>query len=174
MKVIVGSTNPNKVRAVKDAFSKYFEASVQGTEVDSGVSKQPLSMKEIVQGAKNRAMKAYSKEFDYSVGLEAGLFVFPEAKTHYLDVTCCAIFDGKDFFIGLGPAFEYPDKILQKILTEGKEASDAADEAFGSTNIKHKEGIVGMVTKGRVKRNEFVEASVMMALSRIVSKELYD
>lgn len=175
MKINIGSTNPNKVNAVKKAFSKYFkDVEVNATDVESGVSKQPMSMKEIVKGAKNRAVNAYNEDCDFSVGIEAGLFEFPEVKTKHLDVNCCVIFDGKEFFIGLGPAFEYPEKVLHKILAENKEASDAFDEFTGTENIKHKEGIVGVLTKGRMKRQEFIEQSVLMALTRIVSKELYE
>ncbi len=175
MKINIGSTNQNKVNAVRDAFSKYFKnVKISAIEVDSGVSNQPMSMKDIVKGAKNRAVNAYTKDCDFSVGVEAGLFVFPEVKTSYLDVNCCAIFDGRNFFLGLGPAFEYPEKVLHKIITENKEASDAFDEFSGSKNIKHKEGIVGILTKGRMKRQEFIEQSVLMALTRVVSKEMYE
>ncbi len=174
LKIIVGSRNPNKVEAVKAAFAKYFSnVEITGVEVDSGVGAQPLSMDAIVKGAKNRAQQAYAPGYDYAIGLEAGLFDFPEVPTQFLDVTCCAIFDGKQFFFGLGPAFEYPDAVVQRIVAEGKEASDAADEVFDMKNIKHKEGIVGVMTKGIMKRKEFVEHSVIMALTRIVNKELY-
>ena len=175
MRIIVGSTNPNKITAVKDAFSKYFQdMEVKGIAVESDVAPQPVTMEEIVAGARNRARNAYREGCTFSIGLEAGLFAFPAAKTGYLDVTCCAIFDGKDFFLGLGPAFEYPEAILEKIFKEGKEASDAADEVFKKKNIKHTEGIVGVMSKGVIKRKEFVEAAVLMALTRVVSKELYD
>ena len=175
MKINVGSTNPNKVSATKKAFSRYFkDIKVNAIDVDSGVSKQPMNISEIVKGAKNRAVKAYTEDCEFSVGLEAGLFKFPEAKTRYLDVNCCAIFNGQEFFWGLGPAFEYPEKVLHKILHEGKEASHAFDELVGTNNIKHKEGIVGVLTKGIVKRREFIELSVLMALTRIVSKDFYE
>ena len=43
MKILVGSQNPVKIEATKEAFLKYFEkVEVMGIEVDSKVSSQPI------------------------------------------------------------------------------------------------------------------------------------
>jgi len=47
MKVLVGSKNPVKIEATKEAFKKYFD----DIEVDSKVSKQPIGIETFV-GAK--------------------------------------------------------------------------------------------------------------------------
>jgi non-canonical (house-cleaning) NTP pyrophosphatase len=76
MKVVVGSPNPVKVSAVVDAFSKYFDVDVSSMDVDSGVKAFPDSEELIYQGAVNRAKKAFSDDFDYSVGIEGGVVLF--------------------------------------------------------------------------------------------------
>ena len=76
MKIVVGSKNPVKVGAVEEAFKKYYpDCEVSGIEVASGVSAQPMSELETMNGARQRAyavLKA-SPEADYGVGLEGGV-----------------------------------------------------------------------------------------------------
>ena len=58
MKVFVGSKNKIKVDAVRRAFEGVFLNEtwvVEGQEVDSGVSEQPMDEEETVRGARNRA-----------------------------------------------------------------------------------------------------------------------
>ena len=52
-KVYVGTTNVIKLEAVKHVLSDFV---VEGINVGSGVSSQPKSDEETIQGAKNRAL----------------------------------------------------------------------------------------------------------------------
>jgi len=53
MLILVGSKNPVKIESVKEAFEKYFSnVDVQGVEVSSGVSDQPVN-EDTFRGAKN-------------------------------------------------------------------------------------------------------------------------
>ena len=55
MKILVGSQNPVKIEATKEAFSTYFgKVEVRGIKVDSKVSNQPTN-DETFHGARNRA-----------------------------------------------------------------------------------------------------------------------
>ena len=55
MKILVGSQNPVKIEATKEAFSTYFgRVEVRGIKVDSKVSNQ-LTNDETFHGARNRA-----------------------------------------------------------------------------------------------------------------------
>ncbi|MBW2992985.1 inosine/xanthosine triphosphatase [Candidatus Woesearchaeota archaeon] len=174
MKINVGSGNPVKIKAVKDAFSNYFDSpEVVSIKVDSGVHEQPKSLKEIITGAKNRAVAAF-KGCDFSVGLEAGIFPFPDVKTGYVDTSAAVIFDGKDFFIGTSPCFEYPKSVIEAVLKGKKDVGAVFDEIYGTNNLKHKEGAVGILTKNIVPRDKLIELSIVMALCRIVSKEHYE
>ena len=77
MKVVVGSTNPVKINAAKQAFEKLWPDDfweVVGHSAPSEVSDQPISDNESIIGARNRAryiMREYQP--DYAVGLEGGL-----------------------------------------------------------------------------------------------------
>jgi len=176
MLVLVGSKNPAKVKAVEKAFAKYFkEFEVKGIEVESNVSAQPLSLDETVQGAVNRAKSAWrqsGKESDYGVGIEAGLFPVKGTKTGYLDAAAVAIFDGKETSLGLSPAFEYPKKVAEKILKEGKEVSDVFAE-FWNENTRDELGAIGRLSLGKVPRSMLQEMGLIMALAPIVNKKYY-
>jgi len=65
MKVAVGSINPAKIKAVAMAFTKVWPKEKWeffGIDATSGVSHQPMSDKESIRGAKQRATLALKKE----------------------------------------------------------------------------------------------------------------
>ncbi len=172
MLILVGSKSPAKVKAVKGAFGRYFkEFDVKAVEVESGVNPQPTSLEETVRGAVNRAKAAWKKECDYSVGIEAGLFKVAGTKTGYMDTAANAIFDGKEIHLGLTPAFEYPKKVIEKVL-RGKEVSDIFLEEWGD-QAKDALGAIGRLTKERVPRSELQEMGLLMALAPIVNRKYY-
>jgi len=166
MKIIVGSKNKAKVEAVAEIIQEYphlAEATVEGVDAKSGVSEQPTSLDESIRGAMNRARSAF-KECDYSIGIESGLMKVPETKTGYMDVCACAIYDGKEFHLGLSSGWEYP-KIFDLVLGEGLDISEAVNRA-GLTNnpgIGAEEGAIGIVTKGRLNRKEYTKQGLRMA-----------
>ena len=88
IRIAVGSTNPCKVDAVKNAFARAMDIDshpdvalvVEGFSVESGVPDQPFGDDETREGARNRARNAYfAFKHKYnsiphlSVGLEGGL-----------------------------------------------------------------------------------------------------
>ena len=108
---------------------------------------------------------------DYGVGIEAGMYSVPEVETKYMDASICAIYDGKKIYIGFSPSFEYPETVVKRVL-EGEELGYMQD-IFGGT-AKGRKGAIGVLTAGRVYRDELEEYAVIMALTKIVSKEIYD
>src|SRR3954447_4293568 len=77
MLVAVGSTNPVKADATRQAFSQVWPASstdVESAAVRSGVASQPMNDVECIEGARNRAILAREAlDADYGVGIEGGL-----------------------------------------------------------------------------------------------------
>lgn len=176
MLVIVGSKNPVKIRAAKNAFAKYFKkAKIEGIETASGVKEQPTSIEEILQGAKNRAVRAFeAKKCDFAVGIEAGIFRVQGTNSGWVDTACVAIFDGKKFFLGFSPMFEYPKKVIETILAENCVVGEAVKKVFREKTNKKKKGAVGWLTKGKMPRAKYVECGVIMALIGIVSREKFE
>ena len=73
-KVMVGSRNAAKVKAVSDAVAAYWQGvEVVGEDVDSGVPGQPIGLEQTTEGAVNRAKAAWALGCDLGVGLEGGI-----------------------------------------------------------------------------------------------------
>lgn len=76
-KVAIGTLNPAKIKAVEVGFKQIFpkiDWEYIPVEVESGVSKQPLTDAESISGARNRAKQALQKiKANYGVGIEGGI-----------------------------------------------------------------------------------------------------
>jgi len=173
MKVVVGSLNPTKIEGVKRAFEQYFDqVVVEGKSVDSGVPDQPFNS-DTVKGAINRAINAYSPDYDFSVGVEAGLFSLKNTLTGYLDFQVVAIYNGSRITIGFGPGFEYPPVVVEEVL-KGKEVGDVMDEITGIERLGEKTGAIHYLTKGVISRSELTRIAVTMALIPWINSGLYE
>lgn len=165
----VGSENKAKVDAVAEILSEYLHlahAKVKRTRTHSGVSDQPKTLDETVEGAMNRARAAFF-DCDYSVGIESGLMPVSNTKSGYLDVCAAAIYDGVEFHLGLSSAWEFPDKeIIRSMIDEGLDMSQAINKAGLTKNpaIGSEEGAIGIMTKGRIDRKEYTKQALRMAL----------
>ncbi len=98
------------------------------------------------------------------------MYSVPEVDTKYMDASICAIYDGKTYYIGFSPSFEYPQIVVDRVLN-GEELGYMED-IFGNT-AKGRKGAIGVLTSGRVYRDELEEYAVIMALTKIVSKDVY-
>ena len=138
MRVNVASRNPIKIEAVREVlthsemFSKY---DIVSLKVDSGVSEQPLSLEETVDGAINRAVSVF-RNCDYSIGIESGLMSVPRTKTGKMDFCVCAIYDGRQNHLGLSCAFEFPILVIKLIHEEEIDANEACYRLGLSSNPK--------------------------------------
>ncbi|MBI4140823.1 DUF84 family protein, partial [Candidatus Woesearchaeota archaeon] len=101
MKINIGSQNPNKINAVKEVWQEYAlgNAEIKSVIVASEVPAQPISLNEMIQGATNRAKNAFDN-CNLSIGIESGLMPAEGTITGYLGACCCAIYDGKEVYIG--------------------------------------------------------------------------
>lgn len=183
----MGSKNPVKVDSVKEAFHKYWpEAVVIGNEVESGVSAQPMSELETMNGARQRAYKVLemNSEAEYGVGIEGGVTELNPTSPSWMgmhggkgrlfECAWVAIVDrtGKEGLAG-GLYFELPEKIAKKIKSGG-ELGPIMDEFTGKTNVKQGAGAIGIFTKGELDRKSAYVQIVLSALIKFVSPEWYD
>ena len=177
--VAVGSKNPAKLKAVENAFLHFFSAvELKSFDVSSGVHHQPKTREETTRGAVNRAKAAWEKceasgiKPNFGVGIESGLFAIPDYEKH-LTGGVAAIFDGKHCHVGFSPAFELPPRVVKKVFDTDSEVGAVFDEILQRKNVKHSEGAVGVLSKGKFTRDKMLELGVAMALCPIVSAELY-
>lgn len=167
MKINIGSANKVKVEAVKELLLDYphlKDVEVFSFEVSSGVADQPKSLEETVQGAINRA-KDVLKDGSYGFGIESGLMSVPNTKSGFMNVCVCVIYDGKECHLGLSSAWEAPKKVMEHIK-EGLNMSQAAFKAGLTDNQKigSAEGIISILTKGRLTRKTYTQEAIRAAL----------
>ncbi len=175
LKIGVGSKNPAKIEAVKSAFIKMgFDIEAYSIEVDSGVSDQPFSDEETIEGAIHRAKNVLSHSndaFDYGIGLEGGVI-----ETEYGAFVCNwgAIID-RDGKVGIGGGNRIllPQNIIER-LKIGYELGDVIDQVTGKHDIKKNEGTIGILTQGNITRSEVFQDVVITAFSRFLSPDLYE
>lgn len=177
MKINIASQNNVKIDALRETIQDYgFLSGAEIVPVDapSGVPDQPRSMGVIVKGAMNRARGAF-RDCDLSFGIESGLMEVPGTKTGYMNTSICAIYDGKEFHLGMSPGVEFPKKVIELVLKEDINLSQAYHR-LGMTDhprIGSDEGIINHLTKGRVNRKEYMKHCIMMALVHLESSEFF-
>lgn len=175
MKVAVGSKNPVKINAVKDAFEKLYpnrKWDVVGIDVKSGVSDQPMSDVESIKGARNRAKKALKElEADYGVGLEGGL---QKIGKYWFDCGWVVVINKKgEEGIGSSIRILMSNKMM-KLVFDGKELGEVSDILFNKVNSKQAEGHFGIMTKNLITRTHGYFDGVLSALSRFVHPKLFE
>lgn len=174
MRINIGSKNQIKIDAVREIIQDYQHlknAEIISADVLSEVNDQPKSLDETVQGAINRASKAFYN-CDFSFGIESGLMAVAKAQTGYMDVCVCAIFDGKEYHLGLSSAWEVPGVILSYMIKDGLNMNDAAYRAGFTDNpvIGSADGLIGIVSRGRLLRKDYTKEAIRTALFHIDKK----
>ncbi len=176
MLAVVGTCNPVKVKAVENALSRFFQASVVMVEAESGVPPQPIGFEQTVAGAVSRAKGALRLrcDADLGVGIEAGLVPVPGTISGYMDQQFAAIADTSGrVTLGGGPAFEYPKTMVDRITREGIEVGSVMEELTGVSGLGRREGAVGYFSKGAMDRTALTELAVLMALIPRINSGFY-
>lgn len=172
MRISVGSKNPVKIEAVKNAVRKIWaDADVVAVECSSGVSEQPTSDDEAITGALTRAELSLQKTgADLGIGLE-GCTV--DTKYGMFVTGWVVIIDRKgEMGIGGGGRLLLPERIASEVR-KGRELGPAMDEFAGVCNIKQKEGVTGILTGNLVLRKDAFERCVIYALTRYMNPDYY-
>lgn len=151
MKITIGSLNPTKVGAVKSVFKEY---SVDGLNVPSNVSKQPMTDDETMQGAINRANNARIEgNSELGIGLEGGVII--ENDRLFL-CNWGALVDENQTILASGAKILLPREFIYD-LQNGTELSVLMERYTNEKDIRSKEGAVGIFTNGRITRTQIFE-----------------
>lgn len=174
MKVAVGSTNPTKINAVRLAFKKVWPTiswQVISIEAPSGISNQPMSDRESIRGARNRAKYALKiGRADFGVGLEGGM---QKIGNHYFDCGWMVIVDKKGVE-GVASTLRMivPPQMVH-LIKNGKELGEVIDIIFKTENAKQKEGHFGLMTDKVLTRTNGYADAVIAALARFIHPEVF-
>lgn len=177
MHIFVGSHNPVKINAVVGASSETWpEVVVEGFDVPSGIAEQPKSDKETKTGAMNRAKATLAeglKKYEVSgfsfaqdqvlgIGLEGGVFEDDE-KQMWSTVWAVVVDKNGLMEFANGARFKVPDVVAEQIRIGG-EMGPIISQVVGESDVRKKQGMIGITTKGFVDRTEEYQALAKLAI----------
>ena len=174
-KIIVASKNPVKIKAALTGFQKMSPSQtfeIEGVSAVSGVSDQPQSDTETLQGARARVehARAQHPSADFWVGIEGGI----EDKNKEMEAFAWIVVHSKEG--GMGKAktgtFFLPPRFAG-LIREGKELGEAGDIVFGSANSKQANGTTGLLTDNASDRESHYTETVVLALIPFKNRHLY-
>ncbi|MBT0724212.1 inosine/xanthosine triphosphatase [Rosenbergiella sp. S61] len=163
--VVVATRNPAKILAVTEACKAVFHdkhIEVEGVDVESGVSPQPLTDSETWQGANHRLSSArkYYPDATLWIAIEAGIdknqafaWIIAETKNQRSE--------------SRSASFMLPDSLVTA-LQEGAELGPLMSTLTGIENIKHKGGAIGAITSGLLTRSSVYQQAIILALSPLI------
>ena len=145
----IGSTNPVKIQAVKNALG-HEKIKVVPCAALSGVRPQPLSDEETLRGAVNRAKDCLKKTTAaVAIGLEAGITWLQNQL--YLSHWGALVDRKQNTYFTNGPLILLPED-FRKPLFSGQNLEDLMHRSTGIENLGVKEGAIGVFTQNRLNR----------------------
>jgi inosine/xanthosine triphosphatase len=187
--VAVGSTRRPKLNAVSAALEKigkFLDAEarfeVAGEAVESGVRHTPLTRKDLMTGARNRAealrdlAAKTQKPWEFFVGLEGGFDVAQEAgKRHVFLESWAYVLNraGRGAF-GQSGAVTAPEAVALAVVDRGVELSVAIDEFAGQQGIRDAQGAWGVFTRDLVTREDSFRAAIINAFAPFYNATIFE
>ena len=171
MKIVVGSRNPVKIGAAKQAFGTLFPSAsleVIAIDVDSGADDQPDSDEATRQGARTRALNSRQAEpdADFWVGLEGGVEIIDEQLMAFAWMSVQGrigdVSEARSTTLPLPPA-------VKELIIGGMELGKANDRVFSTVNSKQAGGAYGLLTDGLFTREGIYAQTLIMALIPFVN-----
>lgn len=157
MKVIIGSHNKAKVKAIRRVFKDNI---IQRIDAPSRVSHQPTRDEETLLGAINRARYCHNQyPNSLSIGLEGGVMLINEEL--YLCNWGVLMSPKTDMIKASGARIKLPDEFINELL-KGVELSELIDAYSQKTNTRHAEGAIGIFTEGIIDRITMFEHVVLL------------
>lgn len=161
--IAIGSTNPIKIQAVKNALENENIRVVPCSAV-SNVRPQPLSDEETLQGAINRAADCLEKtNADLAIGLEGGAILFQNQV--YLCHWGAFVDRNHNTYFTNGPLILLPAE-FREALWEGEILEDIMHHYIGIKGLGSKGGAVGIFTQNYLSREQMMTQIVKVLISQ--------
>ncbi|MBD3110505.1 DUF84 family protein [Bacillus sp. AGMB 02131] len=168
MKIAIGSKNPAKVEAVRDCFINEAN-SVIPVDVPSGVSDQPFSDEETIEGAINRAKASrLAAGAQIGIGLEGGVVQTPYGL--FLCNWGALAVEGEEPIIAGGARIKVPADVAERLMN-GEELGPVMDDYTKQNNVRHKEGAIGVFTREAVSRRQMFVHIMQMLIGQYRYRE---
>lgn len=175
LKIVVASKNPVKINASLEGFQKMFPEiifSIEGVNVPSGVSDQPMGNEETLRGALNRVSKAKEENAaaDYWIGIEGGNI--RHTNTEMETMAWVVILDKTKMGKARTAGFYLPAKTIE-LIDQGFELGKADEIVFNLKNTKQNMGSTGLLTNNALNRTEYYVQAVVLALIPFLQTRLF-
>lgn len=187
--VAVGTTRRPKLNAVWEALNVVgpsldsdarFE--IASVEVPSGVRHTPLSQRDTIAGARNRAealiqiAQDRSEPWGYFVGLEGGLNVVIQrgARDVFLENWACIMDANGRTGCGQSGALLLPPALARRVVDEGIELGEAIDDFARQTGVRDAQGAWGVLTRNMITRQDAFRTALINAFAPFYNRALYD
>lgn len=188
--IAVGSKNAPKLQAVRDALDAYLpNRDVQGFDVASGVSEQPVGFCEIVRGAETRAISAWNALREQSaqaailgVGIEDGLVELPDLQLGYFNIGCAVITDGEHKGYGFSSLFSYPTSCWREAVAQREPIGGLFDAFWKAKHPTQNScapsalsaGNIGKLSLGVLPRAEYARHAVLCSLIHFLHPDFFE
>lgn len=169
MNIALGSASEQKKKYLSEVLSSLEITNFEITthDVDSGITEQPLTSEETLQGSLNRAIEAFDKEKvkDFSIGIEVG---YELNNDDSYEMFCwVTIFDGMNKYSCKSNSFLLP-RFHQDKIKAGLYLGDfVRDFCVGDGVIKRS---LGLAIRDR---NFIIKNAILHVLLRFLNRDEY-
>ncbi len=183
MRVLIASMRAPKVNGVQKAFRKlsriapFDELVFEPMSVESGVQATPLSIDELMTGARQRAETAFARGgvknsgYVLAVGAEGGVYL-SHGRTFLQSWAC--IFDGEKISFGSSGSIEIPRALSDAVVRGGEDLGHVIDAFAEKKNVRSNQGTWGILTDDLVTREDSFELATLNALAPFFNKKMYE
>jgi len=181
VKILITSKNPIKILAAQHAFSCFYDnVSVVCLDIEDTLelNSQPVSERETYECSVRRVEYTrlnhpFKTDIDYYVGIEGGIALTLQGNPRI--IVYSTIGDHSVTNTVKGCEIPLPSQWYNELENNSQlELGDLVTRVSGVSNIKQKEGAVGFLTNGIVKRYDILKQSVIMALIPFLHPTLYE
>jgi non-canonical (house-cleaning) NTP pyrophosphatase len=107
------------------------------------------------------------------IGVESGFIdVTPVTFTLY-NFDVCALFDGRSYYLGISPGFEYPRRLVRNIFLDRQPFQQARQYISTTADVEQRAGLVGLLAGGLIDRPEMTRLATRLALIRYIQRHDY-
>ena len=190
MKIAIGSTREPKVAAVKEAWEVFGpkllddldeKTTFADYDVSNGVSRMPLNVAELMDGARNRGehlmlqLKREKSEADFYVGLEAGFNVIDQEGPHrqaFLE-SWAYVSDGYKGYFGHGGGLFVPSLVADPVIDRGIELGIVMDRVSQQSDVGNGKGSWGVLTQDMMTRQSAFVVALIAAFAPFYHPQAY-
>ncbi len=193
MIILVGSTRPAKVEGAREALvaiarvdPRFAGAQLQSYDVTAVAPRMPMSVVEIIDGARRRAeaLLALARQPHlpdlahrpdqpmFAVGLEGGLDRMAPPNDEWTLQTWAAVSDGNKWGYGAGPSISLPARVAERVAG-GEELGDVIDELAGD-RVRATRGAWGVLTLDLIGRRDAFRLAVVAAFAPFYNAGTWD